>query len=194
MSRSRRANALRNIARHKGFMYCMGFNWKFIVVFGLLLMMCSYLANMAPSDATRSWKRSAVAALESSIRAFATPDASPPMPSESVIREAPRAARRDFPSSAMTAIERGKLHASTSQTPGHTTQTRKRITGHQMKVVGAGNGWRCALCRIQLKSDFQVDHIIPLHLGGSHSIDNFQPLCPSCHGKKNSREQQRVRQ
>ena len=167
-------------------MFCFGLKGN-LIIFCLFLIVCCYLVKLAPADVSESWKRSAIAAFEGSIRQVTTPIAGhlENLPGENEIHEEP--ARRTFASSTMTAIERGKLLAPTSQ-------KRKRITGHQMKVVGASTGWRCASCGTQLKSDFQVDHIIPLHLGGGHSINNFQPLCPSCHGQKNSREQQRVRQ
>jgi 5-methylcytosine-specific restriction enzyme A len=29
-----------------------------------------------------------------------------------------------------------------------------------------------------------VDHILPLNLGGTHAPDNLQPLCHSCHSRK----------
>ena len=29
-----------------------------------------------------------------------------------------------------------------------------------------------------------VDHIIPLHDGGTHDVENLQPLCRDCHAAK----------
>ena len=37
-------------------------------------------------------------------------------------------------------------------------------------------------------SDLEVDHIIPLHLGGSESDENRQTLCVKCHEAKNAEE------
>jgi 5-methylcytosine-specific restriction endonuclease McrA len=40
-------------------------------------------------------------------------------------------------------------------------------------------------CRTDLKvSKFHVDHIVPLHRGGSNWPDNLQLLCPFCNGSK----------
>lgn len=35
---------------------------------------------------------------------------------------------------------------------------------------------------------FEVDHIIPRHLGGSNDPDNLQALCHSCHAAKSASE------
>ena len=37
-------------------------------------------------------------------------------------------------------------------------------------------------------SNSDVDHIIPLHLGGSCDVSNLQILCVPCHRKKTSLE------
>ena len=40
-----------------------------------------------------------------------------------------------------------------------------------------------------LPSTFEVDHVIPLHRGGSDDIEtNAMPLCPGCHRDKSQRE------
>jgi len=44
-------------------------------------------------------------------------------------------------------------------------------------------GNRCLCCgRTDVK--LTLDHVIPLKLGGIHSIENAQPLCQSCNSKK----------
>lgn len=42
----------------------------------------------------------------------------------------------------------------------------------------------CASC--QAKGSLTLDHIRPLSLGGQNLTFNIQPLCPSCHGKKDN--------
>ena len=34
----------------------------------------------------------------------------------------------------------------------------------------------------------ELDHITPLHKGGSNSDDNLQPLCADCHRTKTARD------
>lgn len=34
----------------------------------------------------------------------------------------------------------------------------------------------------------EVDHIVPIHLGGSDDLANLQPLCAPCHAAKTAQE------
>ena len=36
--------------------------------------------------------------------------------------------------------------------------------------------------------EYDIDHIIPLSLGGSEEDGNLQALCPGCHRKKTDQE------
>lgn len=44
----------------------------------------------------------------------------------------------------------------------------------------------CLMCQKQgtIKAATQVDHIKPLHKGGTDDMDNLQPLCAECHKTK----------
>jgi 5-methylcytosine-specific restriction enzyme A len=44
----------------------------------------------------------------------------------------------------------------------------------------------CLMCQKQgiIKAATQVDHIKPLHKGGTDDMDNLQPLCVECHKVK----------
>lgn len=44
----------------------------------------------------------------------------------------------------------------------------------------------CACCG--LVTHLTIDHVKPLSLGGSNTIDNVQPLCIRCNGLKHARE------
>jgi hypothetical protein len=44
------------------------------------------------------------------------------------------------------------------------------------------DGGKCGYCGST--DNLEVDHIIPLSKGGSHSEDNFQTLCRPCNRKK----------
>lgn len=46
-------------------------------------------------------------------------------------------------------------------------------------------GNKCQCCGAEGK--LTVDHIVPLSMGGSNSIDNLQPLCKSCNCRKHTR-------
>lgn len=43
---------------------------------------------------------------------------------------------------------------------------------------------KCAICKVSLKSGFEVDHIVPLPLGGGNAPANLQLLCMPCNRKK----------
>ena len=46
----------------------------------------------------------------------------------------------------------------------------------------------CSYCAIELSSDqIQLDHVIPLSKGGSHTIDNFAISCRSCNCSKGNK-------
>lgn len=42
----------------------------------------------------------------------------------------------------------------------------------------------CAYCGVMLKTDWQVDHIIPKSKGGTDDIGNLNPSCPRCNYTK----------
>ena len=68
---------------------------------------------------------------------------------------------------------------------------RRRITPFVAKKVAALHKWRCAACGELLTEDFEIDHHIPLHNGGSDDLENLRPLHKKCHLLKNSFEQRR---
>lgn len=63
-----------------------------------------------------------------------------------------------------------------------------------------GPGWRrtraevlfeCATCRVCGAPATQVDHIVPLYMGGTSDRDNLQALCQACHLAKTTAERTR---
>jgi len=57
------------------------------------------------------------------------------------------------------------------------------------------DGWRCQLCGKKTpkakrgtysRNAPELDHIMPLSLGGEHSYRNTQCLCRSCNGSKSN--------
>ena len=76
---------------------------------------------------------------------------------------------------------------------GGVSRHERRVTPLVKKKVAARYGWRCACgCGEQLTFDYHVDHIVPLWRGGSNDEENLQPLIPSHHLLKTSRENQRA--
>lgn len=48
-------------------------------------------------------------------------------------------------------------------------------------------GFKCADCGKSVKSEYHVDHITPIALGGSNWPSNLQILCPSCNQHKHAK-------
>lgn len=47
---------------------------------------------------------------------------------------------------------------------------------------------RCVACSADIRSGYQIDHIVPIALGGSHVDSNIQLLCPRCNRKKGAKD------
>jgi hypothetical protein len=53
--------------------------------------------------------------------------------------------------------------------------------------------WRCAMCGVKtikapyMKNSAELDHIVPLSLGGQHSYANTQCSCRACNGSKGAK-------
>jgi len=101
--------------------------------------------------------------------------------------------------SSARAVTRVPHQARRGAGPSRVAPRRKRITPFQAKRVAARQQWKCAMCVANgvkdgsefLQEDFEVDHIVPLHRGGSfdNDIDSLQCLHKRCHLLKNSIEQ-----
>lgn len=58
-----------------------------------------------------------------------------------------------------------------------------RLSPNIVPLLMAKQSARCAACACELV-EFHLDHILPLALGGSHTDDNVQLLCPPCNLRK----------
>ena len=61
---------------------------------------------------------------------------------------------------------------------------RRAVTPRMKKEVAARAAWRCAACGGVVNANYEVDHVVPLYLAGSNSLENLQVLCPDCHRTK----------
>jgi 5-methylcytosine-specific restriction endonuclease McrA len=65
------------------------------------------------------------------------------------------------------------------------TENGGRISREEWENLVEKYNHRCLCCgRTDVK--LTMDHVIPLSRGGSHTIDNIQPLCKSCNCSKKS--------
>lgn len=56
------------------------------------------------------------------------------------------------------------------------------VSTPQWLAMLAAFKYRCACCGSE--NSIEIDHVIPLSLGGLHVIENLQPLCTSCNRRK----------
>lgn len=59
------------------------------------------------------------------------------------------------------------------------------ITREEWKFIVQCFAGHCACCGVTGR--LSLDHIIPLAKGGTHSVDNAQPLCIPCNSRKHTR-------
>lgn len=68
----------------------------------------------------------------------------------------------------------------------HRTEPERRKIA--MKQNWMCSGKDCSLSEGKQLEEFDIDHIVPLSLGGSEDSSNLQALCPACHRKKTDHE------
>lgn len=47
---------------------------------------------------------------------------------------------------------------------------------------------RCAICRTSIRDGYEIDHIMPVSLGGSNASSNLQLLCMRCNRRKGAND------
>ena len=70
---------------------------------------------------------------------------------------------------------------------------RKRMTEPQRRKIALRQNFKCAnpdgKCKLtDALEEYDVDHVIPLSLGGDDEERNMQALCPACHRRKTENE------
>ena len=144
--------------------------WLMLILIGAIAL-CSWLSPPGSSLNRAAWQ-----AFDSTVSTLSEGD------EEVDVVSVPERARRVA------------AHASgTGTSQSRVSTRRKRITPFQAKRVAARQKWRCAMCGELLTEDFECDHVVPLHRGGSldNDIDSLQALHKRCHLLKNSLEQRR---
>jgi 5-methylcytosine-specific restriction endonuclease McrA len=63
-----------------------------------------------------------------------------------------------------------------------------KITNDEWELLKKKYNYACLKCKKrEPEIKLTLDHIMPLKLGGLHTIDNAQPLCPSCNASKGAK-------
>ena len=65
---------------------------------------------------------------------------------------------------------------------------RRAMTPKRRQTVLAKFGGCCAYPGCELTEGLEIDHTIPLEIGGRDDLDNLQPLCRSCHARKTAQD------
>lgn len=67
----------------------------------------------------------------------------------------------------------------------------ERIRGGRLRKIRQDvllrDEYTCQVCG-RVTRDLEIDHIVPLHLGGKETEDNRQAICRDCHRKKTEQE------
>jgi hypothetical protein len=53
--------------------------------------------------------------------------------------------------------------------------------------LGGLQKWKCVVCKKAIQNKYEIDHIMPLALGGDNSAHNLQLLCVTCNRRKNAK-------
>jgi hypothetical protein len=70
---------------------------------------------------------------------------------------------------------------------GRTAVARSVATLTKRRVAARAE-WRCAGCGVCVDEHYEIDHRVPLHLGGSNEMSNLDLLCSNCHHTKTRTE------
>lgn len=57
------------------------------------------------------------------------------------------------------------------------------VVAETKKIVAHRQDFKCKHCQI-IPLSYEIDHIVPLYLGGTNNKDNLQMLCANCHSDK----------
>jgi 5-methylcytosine-specific restriction protein A len=82
------------------------------------------------------------------------------------------------------------LRTSAAVVPSCTQRTRGSAWVKLRRETMADDSGLCRACAAagRVRAGEEVDHIVPLHLGGTDDRANRQLLCRECHGEKSAQE------
>jgi 5-methylcytosine-specific restriction endonuclease McrA len=67
----------------------------------------------------------------------------------------------------------------------------RHFSPRRKQLIRERDGFKCVLCGSDDR--LQVDHIIPVRLGGTNDVGNGRTLCHACHVKKTAEDKAAIR-
>ena len=61
---------------------------------------------------------------------------------------------------------------------------KRSVNGYLKRWIAAQANWHCRACDATVDHLYEIDHIVPIHKGGSNAPNNLQLLCFACHRHK----------
>lgn len=83
--------------------------------------------------------------------------------------------------------ERAKEISSTSNAKRRSLMKDAPLPSGFWKTLLEFYGDQCMATNCSKSTDLELDHVVALAKGGTHSMDNFQILCRSCNAKKSTK-------
>ena len=152
----------------------------------VLFIVCCLISWGCPATSPQSLQKSALRALEGSIRDFVAPSSLD-------------ADEDEGPNLRGSARQRVSAPAG-SFTTKFFPEKRARVTPYQAKRVAAAQAWRCGCGCVDprdpgrrgflLDETFEIDHRTPTRFGGAHDASNWVAVLRSHHQMKSALESQ----
>lgn len=80
--------------------------------------------------------------------------------------------------------ERKRIRANNKRKRNKRNRNLGRIYFSDWHNVLEKHDFSCCMCKAKGRKNITLDHIVSLKNGGTNTMDNIQPLCASCHEKK----------
>ena len=71
--------------------------------------------------------------------------------------------------------------ATTPAAPIYQAKPTRAVTERAKKIVAYHQQYKCSGCAKLLPPNYEIDHIVPVALGGHNGLENLQALCRVCH-------------